>query len=82
LRKIKEIITKSEAASGQVWNNLTNDLVALQAEWKGIGRANAKDNDKVWNEFRELCDTFFEKKKVFFNAVHEKMGVIKSQNKN
>ena len=79
LEKIKAIITKAETANGQVWNNLTNELVALQTEWKGIGRANAKDNDKVWAEFRELCDEFFAKKKVFFNEVHEKMGVIKSQ---
>lgn len=79
LEKIKEIITKSETASGSIWNNLTNELVTLQAEWKGIGRANAKDNDKVWSEFRELCDQFFEKKKLFFNAVHEKMSVIKAQ---
>lgn len=79
LEKIKEIITKSETASGQVWNNLTNELVTLQAEWKGVGRANVKDNDKAWAEFRELCDSFFDKKKAFFNVVHEKMGVIKTQ---
>jgi hypothetical protein len=79
LEKIKEILTKSETASGPIWNNLTNELVTLQAEWKAIGRANAKDNDKAWAEFRELCDQFFEKKKLFFNAVHEKMSGIKSQ---
>lgn len=79
LEKIKAIIAKAETANGQVWNNLTNELVTLQTDWKGIGRANAKDNDKVWTEFRELCDEFFAKKKVFFNEVHEKMGVIKAQ---
>ncbi len=79
LEKIKEIITKAETANGQVWNNLTNDLVALQNEWKTIGRANAKDNDQVWADFRGLCDQFFEKKKAFFNVIHEKMAVIKSQ---
>jgi chromosome segregation ATPase len=79
LEKIKEINTKSETASGPIWNNLTNELVTLQAEWKAIGRANAKDNDKAWAEFRELCDQFFDKKKLFFNAVHEKMSVIKGQ---
>lgn len=79
IEKIKAIIAKAETANGQVWNNLTNELVALQADWKGIGRANAKDNDKVWAEFRELCDEFFAKKKVFFNEVHEKMAVIKAQ---
>jgi archaellum component FlaC len=79
LEKIKEIITKSETASGPIWNNLTNELVTLQSEWKTIGRANAKDNDKAWAEFRELCDMFFDKKKAFFSVFHEKMGVIKTQ---
>lgn len=79
LEKVKEIITKAETANGQAWNNLTNELVLLQNEWKSIGRANQKENDKVWAEFRELCDTFFEKKKVFFSAHHEKMHEIKAQ---
>lgn len=79
LEKIKQIIVKSETASGQVWNNLTIELTALQADWKTIGRANAKENDKVWSEFRALCDSFFEKKKVFFSTMHEKLSGIKSQ---
>jgi archaellum component FlaC len=78
LEKIKEIITKAETATGNAWNNLTNELVALQTEWKGIGRANQKENDKAWAEFRALCDVFFEKKKVFFSAHHEKMSEIKA----
>ena len=79
LEKTIEIITKSEKATGQVWNNLTNELVALQNEWKTIGRANQKENDKIWAEFRKLCDSFFDKKKEFFSAHHEKMGEIKTQ---
>ena len=79
LEKIKEIITKSETAVGNTWNNLTNELVSIQTSWKAIGRANQKENDKMWAEFRELCDTFFEKKKVFFSAHHEKMSEVKAQ---
>lgn len=79
LEKIKQIIVKSETANGQVWNNLTIELTSLQADWKTIGRANAKENDKVWSEFRALCDLFFEKKKVFFSTMHEKLSGIKSQ---
>ncbi len=79
LEKVKEILTKAETANGQAWNNLTNELVLLQNEWKSIGRANQKDNDKIWAEFRALCDTFFEKKKAFFSVHHEKMHEIKVQ---
>ena len=79
LDKVKELITKSETANAQAWNNLTNAVVTLQNEWKTIGRANQKENDKVWAEFRQLCDSFFDKKKEFFSAHHEKIGEIKSQ---
>lgn len=79
LDKVRALITKTENAGGQAWNNLTNDLVAIQNEWKAIGRANQKDNDKVWAEFRELCDVFFEKKKAFFSEHHEKLKDIKAQ---
>jgi len=79
LEKVNQLITKADNASGQLWNNLTNELVTLQNEWKTIGRANQKDNDKVWAEFRELCDAFFEKKKAFFSEHHEKLKDIKSQ---
>jgi len=79
LEKIDNIITKSETANAQNWNNLTNELISLQGEWKTIGRANAKDNDKIWEKFREACDLFFDKKKLFFNSVHEKLSEIKKQ---
>lgn len=77
--KVKATITKSETAGNSAWNNLTNELIALQAEWKTIGRTAQKDNDKVWTEFRELCDSFFEKKKLHFNEAHEKLAGVKAQ---
>jgi len=79
LEKMRGIILKSETAKGQAWNVLTTELASIQNDWKSIGRANAKENDKVWSEYRALCDTFFDKKKVFFSALKEKISVIKTQ---
>lgn len=79
LEKVKQLIAKTETSGGPAWNGLTEELMKIQEEWKSIGRANQKDNDKVWAEFRALCDTFFEKKKIFFAGHHEKMKEIKSQ---
>ncbi|MBS1634959.1 MAG: DUF349 domain-containing protein [Bacteroidetes bacterium] len=81
LDKTKDILARSETAAGAMWNTLTNELLAIQNEWKNIGRAAQKDNDKVWSEFRSLCDTFFDKKKAFFAVVNEKMGEIRAQKK-
>ncbi len=79
IEQVKAILLKSETAGNSAWNNLTNELIALQNEWKTIGRTTQKDNDKVWAEFRELCDSFFEKKKGHFHDAHEKLAGVKAQ---
>lgn len=79
LEKATEIMARAEKAGASAWNNLTNELIALQNEWKSIGRAAQKDNDKVWSEFRAVCDAFFDAKKVYFAAANEKMSEIRSQ---
>lgn len=79
IEKVKAIILKSESAGNSAWNNLTNELITIQNEWKTVGRTTQKDNDKVWTEFRELCDSFFEKKKVHFHDAHEKLAGVKAQ---
>lgn len=79
LDKAKQILGQTEKAAASQWNNLTNELIALQNSWKAIGRAAQKDNDKVWNEFRQVCDAFFDKKKEFFAAANEKMSEVRAQ---
>lgn len=34
----------------------------LQNQWKTIGRANYKEDEKLWKDFRSHCDAVFEKK--------------------
>lgn len=33
----------------------------IQADWKKIGHVPRKDSDKVWKEFRETCNQFFDR---------------------
>ncbi|MCC6181723.1 MAG: DUF349 domain-containing protein [Bacteroidia bacterium] len=79
LNKALSILSKSESASATVWNNLTNELITIQNEWKTVGRTHAKENDKLWADFRDTCDAFFDKKKIFFEGHHEKLTSIKAQ---
>lgn len=74
IEKAKELINSMDAAGIKKWNDGTEKLIALQAEWKSAGRTTEKDNEKVWNEFRSLCDSFFEKKKEFFATMNEKFA--------
>jgi hypothetical protein len=41
-------------------------VVALQKMWRTIGFAPKKQNNKVYQRFREACDSFFEKKRAFY----------------
>lgn len=84
LELIEKAKTLVDAASkGNVkWNETTDQLIALQNEWKTVGRTTEKDNEKIWAEFRAICDTFFDKKKEYFAGLNEKFAAnrkIKSE---
>lgn len=72
--KVKEIIESVSEAKATRWNEATDKIIALQSDWKSIGRTTEKDNEKIWAEFRTLCDSFFEKKKAFFAGLNEKFS--------
>ena len=43
-----------------------NESKACDLKW-----LTKKDNDKIWKEFRSLCNTFFDERKVFFKSKDE-----------
>ena len=45
------------------WKKTTDQLIALQKEWKTIGSVAKKHSDNVWKRFLAACDYFFEQKK-------------------
>lgn len=74
VEKAQEILNKIVAGENIKWNESTEVILNLQNEWKTIGRAAEKDNDKVWQEFRSVCDNFFERKKEFYASLNEKFA--------
>ena len=71
--KVEEIAAKEAASSGE-WNALTKEIEQIQAEWKKIGFASKKENQKIYDRFRAGCDRFFEKKRVFYSAYKDSMN--------
>lgn len=49
------------------WKKTTQELIALQNEWKTIGPVPHRYSDSVWKQFRTACDVFFNRKKDFFS---------------
>lgn len=45
------------------WRKTTEELTALQKEWKTIGAVAKKHSEQVWRRFVDACDHFFEQKK-------------------
>jgi hypothetical protein len=72
IEKARELLNNMEEARATKWNEGSDKIIALQAEWKSAGRTSEKHNEKIWAEFRALCDEFFEKKKAFFGSLNEK----------
>ena len=63
------------------WNQLTNEVKQIQEDWKKIGYASKKDNDKIWKEFRGICNGFFDERKAFFKSKDDVDKVARDQKK-
>jgi hypothetical protein len=61
------------------WEQKTNELLAIQENWKTVGFGPRKENEEMWLEFRGLCDQFFAKKKAYFNQIQDKYAKIAEQ---
>jgi hypothetical protein len=66
-------------ADHKVWKKNTDALIALQEEWKTIGYGPKEENNKVWKEFRGVCNVFFDKKKEFYGERNEEFDGIKAK---
>ncbi|MDR2839693.1 MAG: DUF349 domain-containing protein [Paludibacter sp.] len=67
-----EICEKAEAfdfsnfKSYNEWEDGTSVVIALQNDWKKIGFASRKYNQKIFDRFRRACDAFFAAKSDFY----------------
>lgn len=64
----KEAIAKeaAELAESQDWKATSDRLIALQKEWKDLGSAGPRDENRLWRKFRGACDTFFTARKSVY----------------
>ncbi|MFT5603017.1 MAG: hypothetical protein ACI9N1_003280, partial [Flavobacteriales bacterium] len=53
------------------WKEGTELAIRLQKEWKNVGHAGGHAEQKLWKEFRQKCDAFFEKKDAHFKQMDE-----------
>lgn len=64
LRRKTALAERAEALKESTeWQKASEELVALQKEWKTIGAVAKKYSDAIWKRFHDACDYFFEQKK-------------------
>lgn len=64
----------SQITSNKMWEETTEKLLALQNEWRTIGFAPKKVNQKIYDEYRELCNSFFAARTAFYKGVRETLS--------
>ena len=69
-----EAMTNNPINSHKAWNQASERLQAIQAEWRTIGFAPKRDNNKVYDRFRAACNKFFEAKHAFYTEAKDDMA--------
>ncbi|SKC40409.1 protein of unknown function [Bacteroidales bacterium WCE2008] len=72
--KVEAIADKAEILTSNEWNSLSKEIEDIQKEWRTIGFATRKENQKIYDRFRAACDKFFERKRVFYSDFKNNMN--------
>ncbi len=71
--KVEEIAER-EVANSNEWNTFSKEIEDIQKEWKTIGFASRKENQKIYDRFRAACDKFYGRKRDFYNEYKDGMN--------
>lgn len=80
-----EEIAAREIGSLQQFNEYAKEIEAIQADWRKIGFATKKDNQRIYERFRAACDAFFARRRSFYEEyksrneenVNKKLDIIR-----
>ena len=72
--KVEEIAER-EVSSSNEWNSFSKEIEDIQKEWKTIGFASRKENQKIYDRFRAACDKFYGRKREFYNEYKDSINV-------
>ena len=71
--KVEEIAER-EVANSNEWNAFSKEIEEIQKEWKTIGFASKKENQKIYDRFRAACDKFYGRKRDFYNEYKDSIN--------
>ena len=63
------------------WNSTTSEMKRIQSDWKKIGHVPRKYSDKIWNEFKNACNHYFDRLHALKNESNkEEITNLKKKN--
>ncbi|MDO5523022.1 MAG: DUF349 domain-containing protein [Bacteroidia bacterium] len=69
LKKKIALCERAEAIKdSKDWRKTTQNMIAIQKEWRTIGIVPRKHVDSIWKRFISACDYFFEQKKLHISS--------------
>lgn len=69
-----EALVDKDIKESNGWNAVTKEFEDIQKEWRKIGFASKKDNQKIYDRFRAACDKFYNRKREFYADFKEQMN--------
>ena len=71
--RVEEIAAREVKGSAE-WNAFSKEIEEIQAEWRKIGFATKKENQKIYDRFRAACDAFFGRKREYSSGIKGAMN--------
>lgn len=72
--KVEAIVATEEISSSAQWNKLSKEIEDIQAQWRTIGFATKKENQRIYDRFRTARDKFYERKREFYSGFKDSMN--------
>ena len=75
--KLKESLVQRaiELKENQDWDKTSSELKNLQTQWKEVGPVPEKWREKIYQQFKEACDHFFEQRRGLFDKEDKEQEV-------
>ena len=73
IAQLKEINIEKLKGNKQ-WEEATEKVQTIQQEWRLVGFAPKKQNQTIYEEYRQLCDTFFKAKTAYYKGMRDEFA--------
>ena len=74
LKTICQPLAEGKDLSAKQWETATEQVQALQEEWRKIGFAPKKFNQSIYEEYRALCNDFYKAKTAHFKGLRDELS--------